>query len=936
MLARTPRPPSLFSRVLDALKPPRAKPFSEMGVSGTAAYGGHILTREKSSQWIGDQRYITITDMAVNASIVAAGVHYFLNLIARPSWTVKPPDESAKAVEAAEFFEGIMHDMARPWSRVVRRAGTYRFFGFGVQEWTAKRLEDGRVGLASVEPRPQHTITRWALSESGEVDGVFQRDPQTGAELGLPRSKIVYLVEDAISDSPEGLGIFRHLAEPWERLKAYQDLEARAFERDLRGIPVGRVPYTALNEAVKNGEVTAERAAALIRTIEEFVQLQVRQSNTAITLDSAPYYSQAADGAKVAATPQWGVELLQGAAQGVEAISAAITRTQMEMARILTCEHLLMGGEGSGNRSLSEDKSRNLYLVANAVLADVAAAMTRDLVDPIWLLNGLPEELKPTLEVEDVAFQDADTVASTLAKMATAGAVLAPDDPVIEDVRALMGVSPPAPIPPELVGLSKPGEEEDEEGGAPDDPAEDEDEAADDVEEDEEEETEKAFNESDHPRHGAGSERGGQFASAGGAEGGDRNSHEALEARRGRAVAREGHTYAYANKGHGEARAVGRESKDATDVVLYRGTKSPKKFGSIKSLVSSNTARGQGGARPLTMRETMEYELKLDSGARFLHKTLKAAMRHAEELRTALRRGVQKRFNPSQPRHPRGNPLGGQWRGENPSSEGAAQALLAANHDAGVTASDLEAELTPEQRELVRAAREGIAAGVPTRDQYIQADGTYSPEREALHEEIIEKIYTPEAVAAATPLPGERPELVLTGGRPAAGKTSSLRSGGIAAGPPEYIYVSADTIQESLPGYSAPLAGLFNPEAQDIADKVEQMGRRLGVNVVFDATMKTHRTAALRIGAYKAAGYDVSAYFVHTAPQTSARRSLQRFFSTGRFVPPEVSLGSAQNEATFDSLTPELTRWALFDNNGDRPRLGPQLQPEEEVRRARW
>lgn len=515
MLQRLPPPPSLLKRLTAALGQaigmPRARPFTEMGVSGTAVWGGYVTTREKSSKWTGHQRWITTADMAVNTSIIAAGVHYFLNLIAHPHWTFAPAEEdNAEAQELAEFAEEVLTDaLTTPWSRIVRRAGTYRFYGFGLQEWTAVRREDGRIGFRDIEPRPQHTIEQWSVTEDGTIEGVVQRSPQTGQYLSIPRSKLIYLVDDTLTDSPEGVGIFRHLAEPWERLKTYYDLEARAFERDLRGIPIGRVPYGLLRQAVSEGVITKEQAQTLSSTVEDFVKLAIKESDTSITLDSAPYLSQAADGSKVASVPQWGMELLQGSANGVAELGEAIKRTQLEMARVLTVEHLMMG-ESSGNRALAEDKSRNLYLVANAVLAGIAAAFERDLLGPLWALNGFPDELKPALEVEEVAFKDAQTVALVLKDMATAGATLSPDDPVVNDVRELMGVSVPEPTSPEMAGLPTevpPGPQTEEE-----------------AEEELEEEEEEAFQQrhsfdkgtADQPRVPAGSPAGGQFGSIGG------------------------------------------------------------------------------------------------------------------------------------------------------------------------------------------------------------------------------------------------------------------------------------------------------------------------------------------------------------------------------------------------------------------------------------
>ena len=71
-------------------------------------------------------------------------------------------------------------------------------------------------------------------------------------------------------------------------------------------------------------------------------------------------------------------------------VDNAINRTQMEMARILTTEHLMLGAvQGSANRALSEDKSKNLYLIANSVLQDIAAGVKQDIIPVICAENEL-------------------------------------------------------------------------------------------------------------------------------------------------------------------------------------------------------------------------------------------------------------------------------------------------------------------------------------------------------------------------------------------------------------------------------------------------------------------------------------------------------------------------------------------------------------------
>lgn len=425
---------------------PLPQPFKEQGASGTAVWGGYVQVKDQSAKWIGRQKYRTATELAVNTSVVSAGIHYFANLIANAKWTAKSAEPgNPEADEMAKFMATVLEDTVIPWPNIVRQASMYRFHGFSIQEWIACKRWDGAIGLESIEIRPQHTIEQWAVDEFGKVIGCYQRSPQTNQLLGLPRGKLVYLVEDTLTDSPEGLGVFRHLAEPYARLMRYQALEARAYERDLRGIPVARAPLAAINAAVKAGQITEAQSQQMLAGIQAMIQLQVKQSDTGILMDSQPYFSTTQGGPAVSEVMQWTFELLNGPGLGLVEIAAAIERIQREMARVMGIEHLLLG-DGGGSRAVAQDKSRNVYLIASSVLKNIVAAMQRDIVDPIWDLNALPPQYKPKLTAEDIAPKDVVEISTTLARMSQSGATLSPDDPVINDVRDLLGVSRAKPI----------------------------------------------------------------------------------------------------------------------------------------------------------------------------------------------------------------------------------------------------------------------------------------------------------------------------------------------------------------------------------------------------------------------------------------------------------------------------------------------------------
>lgn len=425
-----------------------APPETTLGASGTAVFGGYIVENEKQAALTGIEKYRTYSNILANTSIVAAGTRYFLNLLTSAAWKVEPADgEGVNKVEAerfAELIDSMMNDMNTPWHRVVRRAAMYRFYGFSIQEWTAKRRDDGALGMLDIAPRPQITIQRWDMDTVGDVLGVIQRNPQNQQEIYLPRSKIIYLVDDSLNDSPEGLGLFRNVVDSSRRLARYEQLEGYGFETDLRGIPIVRIPYAELSAGVKAGRVTEEEATKAIAEMEGFIAKHIKNPQLGVALDSLPYQTTD-DSMTPSAQKLWDINLLSGDGANFEAMGSAIERVNHEIARVLGVEQLLLG-QSRGTQSLSRDKSDNFALIIDSTLLEIQEQYDKDFVERLFDLNGWDKAAMPSLKTDKIQHREIAEVTQSLKELAQAGAALDPMDPAIDEIREQIGLPPSIPV----------------------------------------------------------------------------------------------------------------------------------------------------------------------------------------------------------------------------------------------------------------------------------------------------------------------------------------------------------------------------------------------------------------------------------------------------------------------------------------------------------
>lgn len=442
----------------------KPSPFRTAGVSGTAVYGGFIQERESNRDLQGTRKYHTYSNMLANVSIVAAGTRFFLNLVSNPDWKAvvceedERPDnfDEARAEELAKKTNLILNDMDTHWNRVVRRTSMFRFHGYSIQELIAVRRPDGMIGLKDIAPRPQQTIEKWDVLESGELLGVVQKAPLTNREIYLPRHKIVYAVDDALSDSPEGLGLFRHCVEASRVVQRYEQLEGWGFETDLRGTPIGRAPLQALQDMVDSGDITQDAMNARISGMTSFIENHIRNPKLGLLLDSMSYES-ADEASRASNVRQWDMELMKSGGGSHKEIAEAIERKMREMARVLGVEHLLLGDNGVGSFAMARDKSHNFALVVDTTIKDLQAVYMRDVITRIFELNGWPMELRPKLVTDKLKFRNVDEITGALRDMSQAGAMLHEDDPVIQEVRDLLGLSDPITvISPEDLALTNP------------------------------------------------------------------------------------------------------------------------------------------------------------------------------------------------------------------------------------------------------------------------------------------------------------------------------------------------------------------------------------------------------------------------------------------------------------------------------------------------
>jgi predicted ABC-type ATPase len=938
---------------------PTAAAFDQIGVTGLKAFSGYVL-EEYLPELMGQKAlkaYKTMGDDPIVTALLTA-----ITLILRAvDWRVEPADDgsdhrnahSAKAEQEAEFAQGLLDDMSHPWEDVINETLSMLQYGWAYLEIVLKtrlgpdqddpakrsKFNDGRIGIRKLPIRAQESLLRWQLQEDGGVEGMWQQPPQGGQQLFIPIERALLFRTTSKKNSPEGVSILRAAYRPWFIKRGVEDHEAIGIERELAGLPVVSIPKRYLEPGASGEDLAfANTARMLARDIK-------LNSQAGVVIPSEPFKNP--DGT-FSSVPMVKLELLSSGGSGKRAIDTDIVvkRYNRLIAMSAMADFITLGDE-RGSYSLSQNKSELFLRSCESYLNQIAAVVNRFLFPRIFAYNGIDPALIPVLKPGRLAPVDLNELGTYVAQLAAAGAPLFPNQELSNYLADVAGL----PEPPEDIGLQPPPGKLPRFGQINPD-------------------TGEPMTLDEHAQY--------QQADLGGTTFGENASVRANTMAK----------YKKYNENHDElgrfaesgalARAPGTAPIPAGHVRLYHQTSIENAAKIAQSGVKFSEARGIEGPKAIYADEkgfygdpktysgaTVEFHVPAEQWkqpfvmedvapenitaihlpwhrhARYIENNPKVlqqvlagehdrllnnpehgpAISYIQRTHAAKRRLAKYNENHDE--------LG--RFAEGPGTGGQAKALYDKTLEHGVTPEHIYDRVGHGAQDAAKKIEATMATRVPSdapveQGGFKNADGTYTADRQALHDKLLADTFTPEKIDAATPGLGEKPTMTMLGGRGGSGK--SFLTG--PDGPVEKgtMVLNSDDFKGPLAeasGLDHRYAALYHEESDHVLKMASQRAKDLGLNVAFDSTMKSEATAAGRMQEYKDAGYDVNGHYVHTAPQFAAERSVHRFYrggsANGRFVPPHVILGNTKNEANFDKLSPNFQSWTLWDNNGTKPVL---------------
>jgi len=414
----------------------------QLGQGGTNTKDGTIRADEFLPDLKGKRAIRKFREMRDNDSTIGAIMYATEQVLRDVDYYVEPANDKLKAQKEADFVKSILEDMEHTLDDHISEALSHLTFGFSIFEVVYKRrrgpqqrqasnyskYSDGRIGVRKLASRAQWTIERFDVDKTtGDVLGIRQEQSYGSKSLFIPSNKILHYKTTNTNNDPSGRSILRNAYTSYQYLKNLQNIEAIAVERELHGVPVGRIAAEYLSP-----DATADQAS--VRSQMEKILRDLKFNEQGYALLPSDVYRDA-DG-KPTNQRIVDIELIASNGSRNIDINPIVGRYQHDIARSVMAEFLMLGAGANGSYALSKSKTDLFLRSMESYINSIFDVINKQLVEPLWHMNGLDFDLMPKICAGDVAPHDLRELGSYLRNLNGANIDLSDQDDIVNALLA--------------------------------------------------------------------------------------------------------------------------------------------------------------------------------------------------------------------------------------------------------------------------------------------------------------------------------------------------------------------------------------------------------------------------------------------------------------------------------------------------------------------
>jgi hypothetical protein len=332
-----------------------------------------------------------------------------------------------------------MDDMSHSWDDLISEILSMLVYGWSWHEIVYKQRvgpyeknpkyrskhTDGRIGWRKIPIRAQETLLRWSFQDDGSIQAMIQLAPPKYQTTVIPIDKSLLFRTTSVKNNPEGRSILRNAYRSWYMKKRLEEYEGIGVERDLAGLPVGKLPASYFNSTNPKESQMLEGFRKMVRSVR-----RDEQEGVLIPQDFDQDTKQ----------PLFDFQLLASAGSRQFDTNAIIQRYEQRMLMTSLADFILVGHEDVGSYAMVTDKSGMFRTTVNSFAQSIAEVFNRYAIPRLFAINGWKLDELPQIVPNNVDPPNLTELAGFMTAMAQTGITWFPDPELEGFIRDAAGL----------------------------------------------------------------------------------------------------------------------------------------------------------------------------------------------------------------------------------------------------------------------------------------------------------------------------------------------------------------------------------------------------------------------------------------------------------------------------------------------------------------